>query len=120
MSGYPSPRRPALKTVFVCKSLNLQVEAIETRRYAPGERITIKHQGRWLPMIIEEIVEEGGVRQVLLSVNRSPESVYLQRSLARHPEIAPAAGEPVVQTPRSAWIDALLNRIEGSRGPIVW
>ncbi len=71
-------------------------------------------------MIVEEIVEDAGVRQVLLSVNRSPESVYLQRSLARQPEIEPAPGEPVAATARSSWVDAMLDRIEGGRGPILW
>lgn len=113
-----SRRRPTLKTVFVCESLNYEKQALDTRRYEVNSRLMINYHGRMLPMVVEEVVEDGGVRQVRLAVARAPESLTPTAG-GRSPEVAALPGRPAT-TARSSWIDALLDRIEGGRGPIVW
>lgn len=101
-----------MKTVFICKSINLRVEGLDNRLYAVDERITLKHRGRWLPMIVDDVVEEGEIRQIVLKVNRSPDSVYLRRTLDRNLR--------QVHRDDPGWIDGLLDAIEGERGPVIW
>ena len=104
-----------MKTVFVCDALNLRVEGLDNRPYAVNERITLKHQGRWLPMIVEEVRERGDVRQVILRINNSPDSLFLQRRLPARPS-ASSPRPPVDDT----WIDRLCDDIEGGRGHVTW
>lgn len=105
-----------MKTVFVCHSINLRVEGLDNRPYTEGERITLKHQGRWLPMIVEDVREEGLVRQVVLRLNRTPDSVFLKREVYRDLDGGSAAA------PRrdSNWLMRMIEAIEGGSGPVVW
>lgn len=102
-----------MKTVFVCDALNLRVEGLDNRPYSVNERITLKHQGRWLPMIVEEVRERGEVRQIILRVNQSPDSVFLQRRLPRTLPRNDAPADP-------NWLEGLFGAIEGRTGPVVW
>lgn len=102
-----------MKTVFVCDALNLRVEGLDNRPYAVNERITLKHQGRWLPMIVEEVRERGDVRQVVLRVNQSPDAVFLQRRTGRSRAKVDTANDP-------NWLQQMFAAIEGQTGHVVW
>ena len=101
-----------MKTVFVCDSLDLRVEGLDNRPYAVNEKITLKHQGRWLPMIVDEIREFDGIRQVYLRLNNSPDAIFLRQKQNRLPEQTEAVTEE--------WIHSLVEAIEGKRGSVSW
>jgi len=103
-----------VKTVFVCDSLNLRVEGLDNRPYSVNERITLKHQGRWLPMIVDEVRERGTIRQVMLRVNTSPDSLYVGRAAGEK-----ATSKPAIKTD-DTWLKTMLDTISGGHGPVVW
>jgi hypothetical protein len=102
-----------VKTIFVCKALNLRVEGLDHRVYTVNEQITLKYQGRWLPMIVDEVVDEGGIRQVILRPSRALEPVVLREPRT---EMVASAGPSTA----SDWIAGLVGAIQGKKGPVRW
>jgi len=105
-------RASSLKTIFICKSLNLRVEGLDHRSYEIDERITLKHRGRWLPMIVDEILEDGGVRQVLLRVNRSADAPERRAGIEELRQLR--------RETNPGWLQAMISAIEGGSGPVQW
>lgn len=97
-----------MKTVFICKSMNLRIEGVDHRSYRVNERINLKHQGRWLTLIVEEVREEGGVRQVWLKVGEP-----LRKQVPATP-VAPPRPSPFSEQ----WIEEFVEAIEGKRGSV--
>jgi hypothetical protein len=100
-----------LKTVLICKSMNLRLEGDDHRPYRTNERIYIKYQGRWIPMLIEDIRESGGVRQIFLRV-----LTPTMRVLSTPPSFPTHRENDSSPT----WIDELIQKIQGKRGRVVW
>ena len=98
-----------MKTVFICESLNIRLEGTDRRPYAVNERITLKHRGRWLPMIVEAIHEHGDVREIILSLNHRSSSATLHQNV-----------RALERTEDREWLDRFWRRVEGGRGPVRW
>lgn len=100
-----------MKTVFICKSMNLRLERVDHKIYRVTDHINIKYQGRWLTLIVEDIREVNGVRQVLLRVGKVlPHSHHSTKSIATLPHPFPDGG----------WIEDFLSAIEGKSGRVFW
>lgn len=91
------------------------------RPYTVHGSVTLNVRGRWLTFRVEDIIEDGDVQQVLLSLDRNPVAGGLRTAGERGapmPATVAPQDDPVVR--RRGWTDDLLDAIEGNRGPVVW
>lgn len=100
-----------MRTLFVCTELAMQIEGFDTHAYHLDERVHVRYRNRLVPLVIDQIVESGSIREIILRP-LSPEEMLTPTPSVRVPQPQPAAGP--------AWIEAFCQAIEGREGPVTW
>lgn len=89
----------------------MQIEGFDTHSYQVEERVHVRFRNRLVPLIIDQIVESGTLREIILRPLSHQEMLTPTPSV-RVPQPKPAAGPE--------WIEAFCQAIEGGKGPVTW
>lgn len=100
-----------MRTLFVCTELAMQIEGFDTHSYHVDERVHVRFRNRLVPLVIDQIVESGPIREIILRPLSHEETLTPTPSV-RVPQSRPAAGPE--------WIEAFCQAIEGREGPVTW
>jgi hypothetical protein len=103
----------AMRTVFVCSELALQIEGFDTHAYHVDERVHVRFRSRLIALVIAAIHEAADIREISLRPLTSGE-------MATAPVTTRVPAAPDAPADAGAWVDEFCKAIEGAKGSVLW